>query len=589
MALGISVGAVAVVGSESLPAGAAASTLARPEGAGPPVAASGMGTQAALDNPRCRAESPAGEELAGGYGRFDSTVVGGGPVCVKAWKDGSDNGGATHMGVTKDKVTVVAVLPNEQELQADPVKPTYKANKAPSTYENAIHDYVLSVMKFYETWGRDFEVKYFTSTGEDEAAQRADVIAIKAMKPFAVFEVTVKGLDILEQELAKAKIPVMGFATTAQKANAQAPYRWGLSDAQSSALNSAEVIGKQLVGKKAEYAGDDVEGQTRKFGVVYIDTLVDYPQFKSFFKKHGGTIASENAYQASGSTFGDASVSAEVAPTMVTRMKSAGVTTVIMLSDFSMNSALMKEATKQEWYPEWFFTGAVYSDIGILARTLPTEQSVHAFGLSFLTPFTELDPPPPPPQLPLSTLTNSLNWYWGVDVGTQAGAVTSHIVWLLNGIQAAGPKLTPKTFAQGLFAIPASGGAAQNRTNSFLSGYGKGPGLPYDEYAQNGLDFAPYWWDPETTGPSNGQGEVGKGVGWYANGAKRYKSGTWPKKQFDWFDKDTSVYHFETRQTPAPTYVGPCEGCPSTGGPGQTGAGTEGFVAKAYGEGEASL
>ena len=71
---------------------------------------------------------------------------------------------------------------------------------------------------------------------------------------------------------------------------------------------------------------------------------------------------------------------------MVTRMKSAGVTTVIMLSDFSMNKALMDNATKQEWFPEWFFTGAVYADIGILARAYPTEQSAHAFGLSFLTP-----------------------------------------------------------------------------------------------------------------------------------------------------------------------------------------------------------
>jgi hypothetical protein len=50
------------------------------------------------------------------------------------------------------------------------------------------------------------------------------------------------------------------------------------------------------------------------------------------------------------------------------------------------------------------------------------------------------------------------------------------------------------------------------------------------------------------------------------------------------------VYHFETRQTPAPTYVGNCEGCPSTGGSGQTGASSgSGFIAKAYGEGESSL
>ncbi len=95
------------------------------------------------------------------------------------------------------------------------------------------------------------------------------------MKPFAVFHLIVAGLDVLETELAKAHIPTMGYSTTATKANLQAPYRWGLSDAQSSAINSAEVIGKQLVGKKAQYGGDDVQKQTRKFGVVYIPTLVD--------------------------------------------------------------------------------------------------------------------------------------------------------------------------------------------------------------------------------------------------------------------------------------------------------------------------
>ena len=567
-----------------------AATLERPKGAGPPVAATGMGTSAALDNPRCRAESPQGEPLLAGYGRFDSTVVGGGPVCVKEWKAGADNGGATWQGVTKDKITVVAVLPNDTQLETDPVTPKHKADKSPSTYENAIHDAVIPQMQYFETWGRDLEIKYYTSSGSDEAAQRADVVAVKEMKPFAVFNLIVAGFDVFETELAKAKIPNFGFSTTAKKANLQAPYRWGPSDAQSSAINSAEVIGKQLVGKKAEYAGDDVSTQTRKFGVVYIPTLIEIDDFKSYFKKYGGTLVSENSYNASGSTFGDSAVSEEAAPTMVTRMKSAGVTTVIMLSDFSMNKALMDNATRQEWFPEWFFTGAIYADIGILSRIYPPEQSTHAFGLSFLTPFTELDPAPPPPQLPLSTLTDPLNWYWGVDAGTQAGAVAPNLIWLMNGIHTAGPNLTPKTFGQGLFAIPGSGGAAQNRTNSTLYGYGKVPNLPYDEYAQNGVDFAPYWWDPTTTGPSNGQGEMGKGVGWYANGAKRYIAGTWPKKQFDWFDKETSVYHFETRQTPAPTYVGPCQGCPSTGGPGQTGStSNSGFIAKANGEGETAL
>ena len=75
-----------------------------------------MGTQAALDNPRCRHDDP----KYGPYGRFDSTEIGGASACVKAWKAGADNGGATSQGVTKDKITVVAVIPNDEQKKVGP-------------------------------------------------------------------------------------------------------------------------------------------------------------------------------------------------------------------------------------------------------------------------------------------------------------------------------------------------------------------------------------------------------------------------------------------------------------------------------------
>src|SRR5436190_13271837 len=129
----------------SSPAGAA---IPQPEGAGPPVTASGMGTQAALDNPRCRHDNP----KYGPYGRFDSTEIGGGPVCVKAWKAGSNNGGATAQGVTAKQITVVVLVPNDEQLKADPVAPKHREDNSPSTIQNALHDYLLPQMKFYETW-----------------------------------------------------------------------------------------------------------------------------------------------------------------------------------------------------------------------------------------------------------------------------------------------------------------------------------------------------------------------------------------------------------------------------------------------------
>ena len=272
---------------------------------------------------------------------------------------------------------------------------------------------------------------------------------------------------------------------------------------------------------------------------------------------------------------------------MVSRMKAAGVTTVVLLGDFSMNGSLMRQATSQGWFPEWFFTGALYTDIGILVRSMPKEQTLHAFGISSLWPFTDVDAP----ALAASNeKVNLFNWYWGAGAGTQTGQAYTPLSWVLWGIHAAGPKLTPRTFAQGLFAIPPSGGATDGRTDIAMTAFGKGPNLPYDSYLRNGLDFAPYWWDQDTTGPSDGQGSVGRAWAGTQGEAKRYTAGHWPTKKIGWFDKSTAVYQYTEPPTALPTYAGPCRGCPATGGPGAPGSPSkEGFVVKANGEGEAGL
>jgi hypothetical protein len=586
--------ATLVFAAAGVVATSADAAVERPPGAGKPVPGSGIGTAAALNGPRCTKESPAtGQPLYGGYGRWNSTAVGGGPICVKPWKDGADNGGATSPGVTTDRITVVVVVPNSSQLARGSVAqgtvPVLRSDPttAAGSYEDAVHDHWLPFMPYYETWGRDIDVRIVTSAGDDEAAQRADAVTIKAMKPFAVIDMVSTGLDVLDGELAKARIVTYGDATTVQKALAQAPYRWGLSDAQSAAINAAEVIGKQLVGKKAVFAGgDQLGGSARKFGIVFIESQVDIDQFRDVFAKFGGKVASVNEYPSSGTSFGDDSLAQEYAPAIVTRMKNAGVTTVIMLSDIAMNRTMMKAATNQEWFPEWYSTGAVFQDLAIFARTYPPEQSAHMFGVSSLSPYVVPEPTPEPPAKSLTVQLDNQEWYWGAGVGTRvANVVPRGILWFLQGVHSAGPDLTPKTFQQGQFSIPATGGAASGYPTGGLVGYGKTPGLPYDEYMTLGLDFSPMWWDAETTGRSNAIGVEGKGVVRYVDGAKRYRASTWPKKPFRWFEEDETVVFFETRQTPTPLYVGDCRECPSGSGVGQAGTPSkDGFVAKAYGE-----
>ena len=554
----------------SLPAHAGAA-VKPPEGAAKPTPGSGIGTAAAMNNPRCNTSEP----RYGVYGRFNgggAATMGTGGICVKPWKQGDDNGGATYRGVTADSIRIVAVVPNEQQItvqaQQGGTPPTDRVTGERGSYRDAVYDYFLPYAKGYEQWGRDLEIVFIESSGSDEVAQRSDVVKVMAEKPFAVLDISPVGLDFLEAEVAKSKTPVFGYATTTKKALQQAPYRWGQTDAQASAINVAEFLGKQIVGQPAEHAGDpELQKQKRKFGVIYNPETIDIAQFERYFKKFGGTVAVMEAYESNGSTIGDATLAQQYAPVAVAKMKEQGVNNVILFSDVAMTGQVTKEATKIGFHPEWTITGAVYQDLSILSRgTYDQDQWSHAFGISNLSPCSPpacpLGAPQPPPS------TNVLDWYWGLKQATSSVTVPSFIGWVLAGIHTAGPNLTPQTFKQGLFSIPATGGAASGYPVGFMMGYGRTAGLPYDEYMQLGLDFAPVWYDKDSTSQSQVTGTVDKGTTWYVDGAKRYRGGEWPTKRFAFFDKASSVSHFDTRQTPEPTHIGVCAGCPSDTGRG---------------------
>ena len=424
-------------------------------------------------------------------------------------------------------------------------------------------------MRFFETWGRDIEVKFVTSSGNDEAAQRADLVAITAMKPFAVvnLEQPVGPSSVLETGLAAAKIPVMGYAATTTDTNAQAPYRWGPNDPQAAAINSAEVIGKQLVGKKArvrrrrrQERDPEVRRRVRR------GRRSTTPASPSYFAKFGGKITNSGSFAAA--ALDDPTEVQTEAATMMAKMKDAG-------RDHGRDVRRLPAVRPAdgERHEAGLLPGVVLHRLRIQrSRPRRAELPDRAVGAR-LRPVVHLSVDRArhagtAATVPYATQVDPLNWYWGTETGTVNARLTTPVAWwLLAGIQAAGPNLTPKTFQQGLFALPPRGGAGTSADSSLVA-YGKGPKLPYNEYALSGYDFAPYWWDTKTTGPSNGLGTVGKGVGWFVDGGKRYVATTWPKKQFAWFDKDQSIYHFTTPPTPRPGYVGDCKGCPSTGGSG---------------------
>jgi hypothetical protein len=164
-----------------------------------------------------------------------------------------------------------------------------------------------------------------------------------------------------------------------------------------------------------------------------------------------------------------------------------------------------------------------------------------------------------------STALSPVQWYWGQQ-GTAQVVVDSWLGWFFDGVQAAGPTLTPKSFQRGLFATPAQGGAATSDATTGQTAYGRTAGLPYDEYLRTSTDFAPVWFDADTTGASNLFVSItGKGVEWYLDGGKRYAAGQWPTEPLPFFEEEGAIVSFASRP---PRVVAPCTGCPSDGGPG---------------------
>ncbi|HEY7106575.1 MAG TPA: hypothetical protein VH986_09245, partial [Acidimicrobiia bacterium] len=187
----------AALGSATGGPTAAGAATAGAAGVGKPPPGTGIGTEPALRNPRC-------DRDAGEYGRFDFVYPGSGGVCVVPFAAGSANGGATAQGVTKHSIKLAVVTPNAAEAAAGMGTGIAmdRATGKPGLISDAFVDTVAAYEHAYETWGREVELEFVPSSGTDEAAQRSDALAVKELKPFALIDATVVGLDVLEATAA---------------------------------------------------------------------------------------------------------------------------------------------------------------------------------------------------------------------------------------------------------------------------------------------------------------------------------------------------------------------------------------------------
>jgi hypothetical protein len=552
--LGAAIGVMIAAGTLDATAAGAAGT------AGTPVKSAGVGTQAALSSPSCEAST--------GLTKMNFTAR---PQCVRPFGKGENNGGATTQGVTKDTVKVVVLVPNAAQQEAaakqpGATPPIDQSSGAVGSQEDGFRDFFDVYNHWIQTWGRKVALTFVHPTGADETAQRADALKISETKPFAVIDAG--GMDgggaVFDSVLARDRIIVItAGAGSNDDAIKQAPYRWGGQDTGIFAINAGEFVAKSLAGRKAQWAGDDaLRTKTRKLAVVYPTGAggVDVSKFEDAYREYGGKgTLTTVSYDLGADPSKVADEAQRLAPQLMVKVKDSEATSVVLFSDIANTTpSLMKAATLQEYFPEWVITGLGFQDIDLVARVLwPADQTAHVFGIGTSPPYAA-------DGSSANGLETFFQSYWGDTRGTYSPGAVGIGFLLYSGIQLAGPKLTPENFRQGVFSMPAGGGAIADQISNFMTGYGRSAGVPYDEYQTIGIDYSMKWFDPEAVGVSNlVPGPPGQGKFVFLNGAKRYYAGTWPKGDQPFFDRSASLVQLESPPPSDAPPNFPCEGCPS--------------------------
>jgi hypothetical protein len=461
------------------------------------------------------------------------------PPCVEPFE--GDNGGATSPGVTADSVNIVVYV---ADPELDPLTSATVsgagADVNPESAVETLQGFADLYNKLYETYGRRVDVEVYTGTGagDDLEAARADAIAIAEKEPFLVVGGPLQSAQVFSAELASRGIVCASFCATSlpeQIIEEYEPYLWGNGPTpnQAAAL-AAEMIGKLAGPGPAELAGDDAtRAQERVYALLHYDTPDG--DHEPVFEALRDQLADNGIELATDIEFTlDLARAQENARTNIGRLRDAGITTIIYYGDPLTPASLTREATAQDYHPEWILGPNLAMDTSLFARQTDVQQWKNGFGIALTGARGAQE-------------TNGAfriwDWaYGGLPPNNTANALNLGLMTVVfPGIHLAGPELTPETFRDGLYRYPPSGGGPTEVQIS-RGDHGVWP----DEDWGGTDDAAIIWFDPT----AEGQDEVGNdGVGLYryANGGERYTLGEFPEsfEEAGLFDNESSVTIFD--------------------------------------------
>lgn len=424
-----------------------------------------------------------------------------------------NNGGATSRGVTKDTITVTfrdigTALSKNSELSktaekkgivSDPAAEQRTRDVLLQYFNNHFQLYGRQV-KLLTYQGRGDALKELSGTGQEAA--NADALKVgQEIKAFA--DLSAISQPYLDALVRQKVVAFGGLHLPASYYRARAPYAWGeLIDCTTLLSSAFDLLSKRMPATaNAVRAGSaKLRTQPRKYALVVPDDAV-YAQClneaRPKLKAAGIDLVKEIHYSL------DFSTMQQEAPNIAAQLKNAGTTTVILVTDPVLPFFLSGSATQQDFWPEWFVTGTVFTDADPIGQLYDQDQWQFAYGQSFLGDVKQ------------GTASESYRAYRTIrsDQPTATRDLQYYsLLMLFIGLQMAGPDLTPQTFERGMFAYPGGTGP--------LGHWSWAP----DHFTPI-VDAREIYWDRKALSPFDNQ--PGRYVA--PDGDRRYR-GVWPVK-----------------------------------------------------------
>jgi ABC-type branched-subunit amino acid transport system substrate-binding protein len=428
-----------------------------------------------------------------------------------------DNGGDTSNGVTAEAIKVVAYVAMEDDPIIDYITQAIANDDTVAQASETIEGYSDLFNEMYQLYGRQVDLEILVGSGpaNDEVAARADAVkAADEMGAFAVLGGPVLTSAFADELAARGVVCIGCTAGDPGFYADRAPYLFGVAiNADQVLIHLVEYMQKKLVGKPAEFAGDEaLASEERVFGYLWIesnDTSAEQAErFEELLAENDIELAESISYTL------DPARLQEQATSVMTRLKQAGVTTVVFSGDPVAPSTFTTEATAQDYFPEWVLGPQALVDTTAFSRGYDQEQWAHAFGPSPLTV------KPDQTQRGHWVL---YEWAYGTEppAPDTSPVLFPNVATFFAAVQSAGPDLTPETLQAGMFSRPPT---PRYETETSLS-YGDHGFWDYEDY--NGSDdMTEIWWDPDATGEDE-IGKEGTGMWRYVDGGTRYLPGEW--------------------------------------------------------------